>query len=156
MDGSGGPRPAPPMRAADSDRAATVHVLQDAVARGLLTPDEGSDRMAAAWAAVHLRDLAPLTADLPAAPAPAPLPARTGAPGWRPLGLMAWEQVRTTVRRAPGRPGIRLALAAVLAVLLLVALGSSLLEAVFDGGPGGWGEEWDGPRSDRWGELDPD
>ncbi len=152
MDGSGGPRPAPPMRAADSDRAATVHVLQDAVARGLLTPDEGSDRMAAAWAAVHLRDLVPLTADLPAAP----VPARTAAPGWRPLGLMAWEQARTTVRRAPGRPGVRLVLAAVLAVLLLVALGSSVLDAVFDGGPGHWGEGWDGPRNDRWGELDPD
>ncbi len=146
MDGPGGPRPAPPMRAADSDRAATVHVLQDAVARGLLTPDEGSDRMAAAWAAVHLRDLTPLTADLPAAPAPV----RAGAPGWRPLGLMVWEQVRTTARGAgSGRPGLRLALAAVLAVLLLVALGSSVLHALLDGGPGGWDENWHG---EHWGE----
>jgi hypothetical protein len=47
----------PPMRASDSDRAATVHRLQDAVAQGRLTPDEGSERMAAAFAAVHLHDL---------------------------------------------------------------------------------------------------
>jgi hypothetical protein len=133
------------MRAADDDRAATVHVLQDAVARGLLTPDEGSDRMAAAFAAVHLRDLAPLTADLPAPPALAP----AGAPGWQPLGLMAWEQLRTTVRGAPGRPAVWVALAAVL-VLLLVALGLFFVEAAFDSGPGGldpdWSHQrWDGP-----------
>ena len=141
MDGSGGPRPAPPLRAADSDRAATVHVLQDAVARGLLTPDEGSDRMAAAFAAVHLRDLAPLTADLPPVPAAVP-----GAPGWRPLGLMAWEQVRTTVagRHRGVPPAVRVALAAVLAMLLIVALGSFVVHGLFDGGPDGWdgGGDW--------------
>ena len=142
MDAPGGPRPTPPMRAADDDRAATVHVLQDAVARGLLTPDEGSDRMAAAFAAVHLRDLAPLTADLPA-------PARADAPGWQPLGLMAWEQLRTTVRGAPGRPVVRVALAVLLALLLLVAVGSSFLEAALDGGPGGWGQDGSDERWDR-------
>lgn len=138
MDGSEGRRQGPPMRASDGDRAATVQVLQDAVGRGLLTPDEGSERMAAAFAAVHLRDLAPLTADLPAPPALAP----AGAPGWQPLGLMAWEQLRTTVRGAPGRPAVRVALAAVLVVLLLVALGSFFVEAAFDGGPGGWDQDW--------------
>ena len=146
MDATGGPRPTPPMRAADDDRAATVHVLQDAVARGLLTPDEGSNRMAAAFAAVHLRDLAPLTADLPAPPALA----QAGGPGWQPLGLMAWEQLRTTVRGAPGRPAVRVALAAVLVLLLLVALGSFFVDAAFDSGPGGWDpdgsdQRWDGP-----------
>jgi hypothetical protein len=131
------------MRASDGDRAATVQVLQDAVARGLLTADEGSDRMAAAFAAVHLPDLAPLTADLP----PAPVTLRHGAPGWRPLGLMAWEQVRTTVAegRRGGHAAVRLALAAALAVLVLVAFGSFVLHALFDG-PGDWG---DGPRG--WG-----
>ena len=145
MDATGGPRPTPPMRAADDDRAATVHVLQDAVARGLLTPDEGSDRMAAAFAAVHLRDLAPLTTDLPAPPALAP----AGAPGWQPLGRMAWEQLRTTVRGAPGRPVVRVALAVLLALLLLVAVGSSFLEAALDGGPGGWGQDGSDERWDR-------
>ena len=131
------------MRASDGDRAATVQVLQDAVARGLLTADEGSDRMAAAFAAVHLRELAPLTADLP----PAPVAVRHGAPGWRPLGLLAWEQLRTTVAeaRTGGHAAVRLALAAALAVLVLVAFGSFVLHALFDGpgdwgdGPGGWG-----------------
>jgi hypothetical protein len=69
----------PPVRASDDDRAATVRVLQDAVARGLLTAEEGGERMAAAFAAVHLRDLPPLTADL--RPAATAAPART-APGW--------------------------------------------------------------------------
>ncbi len=128
------------MRASDSDRAATVQVLQDAVARGLLTPDEGGDRMSAAFAAVHLRDLAPLTADLPPAPAPVP----TGAPGWGPLGSMAWEQVRSTVTGTrSGSTPVRIALAAVLAVLLLVAFGSFLLHAMLDSGPPGWEGDWD-------------
>jgi hypothetical protein len=134
----------PPMRAADSDRAATVHRLQDAVARGMLTPDEGSDRMAAAFAAVHLRDLTPLTADLPPQ-----APDRT-APGWRPLGMLAWEQVRATVTtaRGGGPAALRLALLAVVALVVLVALGSMTLHALFDGGPGGF-DRWDGPRGPR-------
>ena len=70
---------APRMRASDADRLATVKQLQDAVARGLLAPDEGSERMADAFVAVHLTDLDPLTEDLPPAP-----PERT-APGWRSL-----------------------------------------------------------------------
>ena len=57
------------MRASDADRLATVMMLQDAMARGQLNPDEASERMAWAFAAVHRRDLDPLTADL--APAPA-------------------------------------------------------------------------------------
>ena len=141
-------RQVPPMRAGDSDRAATVHRLQDAVARGLLTPDEGSERMAAAFAAVHLRDLPPLTADLPLAPTTEHTTARPTAPGWRPLGLMAWEQVRATVAgaRNGGPAAVRLAVAAVAALLVLVLLGSLVLDGLFDGGPGGFDRGWgDGP-----------
>ncbi len=123
---------APPLRASDDDRLAVVHRLQDAVARGLLRPDEGSDRMAAAFAAVHVGDLAPLTADLPPVVAVAP-----GAPGWRPLGALAWQQVRTSV--AAARHGssatVRLALAAVVALVLLVTVLSLLAHGLFDGGP---------------------
>ncbi len=151
MTGPGTPSSSPPMRAADSDRAATVQVLQDAVARGLLTPDEGSDRMAAAFAAVHLRDLAPLTADLP----PAPAPVRPGAPGWRPLGLMAWEQVRTTLTDArTGRPtAVRIALVTVLALITLLLFASLAIHGLLDGGPerwsDGWGPHWpEGPGRD--------
>ncbi|MGY1607831.1 DUF1707 SHOCT-like domain-containing protein [Geodermatophilus sp. SYSU D00700] len=144
MDGSRAPHPAPPLRASDGDRAATVQALQDAVARGLLTPDEGSDRMASAFAAVHLRDLAPLTADLPPATAP------SGPPGWRPLGLMAWEQVRATLHgaRSDGPTAVRLALVAVLTLLLFVALGSLVLQGLFDGGPERWSDGW----PEGWGE----
>ena len=108
----------PPVRASDADRAATVRVIQDAVARGLLTPDEGGERMAAAFAAVHRRDLGALTADLPPAP-PAPMT----APGWRVLALMAFEQVRATLTH-PGSGRLRRArvAVAVLLALVLVAL----------------------------------
>ena len=122
-----------PMRASDADRLATVRVLQDAVARGLLTPDEGSNRMAAAFAAVHLSELGPLTADLP------PAPGKPPPPGWQPLAIMAMEQVRaslnapTTGRLSPAR----IAGAVVVAILVLAIIGS-IADAVFwDGGGGG-------------------
>jgi hypothetical protein len=129
----------PVLRASDDDRAATVRLLQDAVVRGLLGADEGSERMAAAWAAVHVRDLAPLTADLPPA-----RPVRA-APGWGVLATMAAEQVRASLHAArSGRlTPVRLAvvIGVVLVVLLLVG---SLVEELFDD----WGEgrrdfDWD-------------
>jgi hypothetical protein len=136
-----GPPPSDPgMRASDADRAATVRVLQDAVGRGLLTPDEGSERMAAAWTAVHVRDLGPLTADLPAHRTPAP------APGWGVLATMAAEQVRSTVRGArTGRLSpARVAVAVAVVLLVLLLLGSLVRELLHDGhGPGRGGF---GPR----------
>ena len=68
---------APRMRASDADRLATVERLQDAVARGLLTPDEGSERLADAFAAVHLTALDPLPEDH----TPAQEPPEITAPG---------------------------------------------------------------------------
>jgi hypothetical protein len=122
----------PRLRASDADRAATVHELQDAVTRGLLTAEEGSERMATAFAAVHLADLPPLIADLPPADAP-----RATPPGWRPLAVLAMEQVRTSVGnvRAGRVPPRRLAVAIAVAVLLLVAMGL-LVGGLFHGGPG--------------------
>ena len=38
------------MRASDADRQQTVQQIQDAAARGLLTPDEAGERMSAAYA----------------------------------------------------------------------------------------------------------
>ena len=121
----------PPLRASDADRAATVQVLQDAVTRGLLTTDEASERMAAAFAAVHLHELPPLTADLP------PLSTRPTAPGWRPLAVLAVEQVRASARdvRAGRVTPARLAATIAVAVLLVVALGA-LVAGIFGGGPG--------------------
>jgi Domain of unknown function (DUF1707) len=122
----------PLMRASDEDRAATVHALQEAVVRGLLTPDEGSERMAAAWAAVHVRDLGPLTADLPPAQ-----PVRT-APGWGVLATMATEQLRTSVRgvRSGRLSPARVAAAFAVVLLLVVLVGSLVGELLFDGGHG--------------------
>ncbi len=135
----GGSAAAPGMRASDADRAATVRVLQDAVARGLLAPHEGSARMAAAWAAVQVRDLDPLTADLP--------PARpaAGAPGWRVLSTMATEQLRSTLSatRSGRLSAARVAAALAVALLLVVLLGSLVGELLFDGrgpGRGGFGD----------------
>jgi hypothetical protein len=119
----------PAMRASDDDRTGTVHLLQEAVVRGLLTPDEGSERMAAAWAAVHVPDLVPLTADLPPA-----RPVRT-APGWGVLAMMTVEQLRETVSAArSGRlhPS-RLAVALAVALIAVVLVGSLVGELLFDG-----------------------
>ncbi|MGR6966291.1 DUF1707 SHOCT-like domain-containing protein [Geodermatophilus sp. URMC 61] len=140
---------APRMRASDADRLATVELLQDAVARGLLTPDEGSERMADAFAAVHLTDLDPLTEDLPPAP-----PERT-APGWRSLGTLTVEQVRASLTTATGRlRGARLAVVLLAASLFFVLAGALGGVALSDsggggGGDGGWYEHWH-DHGDDW------
>ena len=124
----GPPQPVPPpMRASDAERHATVQLLQDAVTRGQLTPGEGSDRMAQAFAARYQRDLPPLTDDLPRAQSPPP-----AAPGWRPLASLALLQVRTSVSGARSRHAIALAVGLVVAVLLLVALGAVGLQLFGD------------------------
>jgi hypothetical protein len=143
------------MRASDADRLATVEHLQDAVARGLLTPDEGSERMADAFAAVHLSDLDPLTEDLPPAP-----PERT-APGWRSLGMLAVEQVRASLTTAAtGRlRAARVAFVLLVASFFLVLVGALSGVALYDsggggGGGGGWGDHWD--HWDHWDHGDDD
>ena len=120
----------PRLRASDVDRLATVLVLQDAVARGLLTPDEGSDRMAAAFAAVHVAELGPLTADLPSGRA-TPTP-----PGWRPLATMALEQVRYSLHDTPsGRLNpARVAFAVLIAAIVVLLLGAMVGEFFGSGG----------------------
>ena len=140
---------APRMRASDADRLATVEHLQDAVARGLLAPDEGSERMADAFAAVHLTDLDPLTEDLPPAP-----PERT-APGWRSLGTLAVEQVRASLTTAAtGRLGAaRVAVVLLVASFVLVlvgAMGGAALSDSAGGGGGGSHEHWDDDRDQDW------
>src|SRR3954454_548800 len=128
---------APRLRASDAERQQTVHLLQDAAARGLLTQDEAGERMATAYAAQHLDELPELTADLPPVAPPAPT-----APGWRALVTLLLLQVRAGVAylTADGWRSRR-ALAA-LAVLLVVLAGLvTLVVAGFGdgGGPGGFG-----------------
>ena len=107
---------APRLRASDADRAVTVGLLQDAVARGMLSFDEGDERIAGAFGARHLDELPPLTADLPTPPPSAP-----EAPGWRRLGAMLGEQVHHEVRatRSAGIRSRRFVVAVLLAALLL-------------------------------------
>jgi hypothetical protein len=113
------PERPPRLRASDADRSATVTVLQDAVARGLLGFDEGDERIAAAFATRHVDELPPLTADLPAPP-----PAPATAPGWRRLGTLAGQQVRHEIRatRAAGLRSRRFLVAVLLAALLLAVV----------------------------------
>ena len=115
-------------------------MVQDGMARGLLGPVEGSERMAAAFAAVHLRDLGPLTADLPQPPVSAPS-------GWRALLVMFLEQLQASLRTAitgPRRPA-QIG-AALLVGFLLISCGLLAAHAVFAGfdtgghdGPNGFG-----------------
>ena len=79
------------LRASDADRSATVELLQDAVARGLLTHDEGAERMAAAFAARFRDELPVLTDDLPQDSLPVAAPAPVG---WHVLGSSLAAQVR--------------------------------------------------------------
>ena len=125
-------RPPQPIRASDADRHATVLVLQDATARGLLTPDEGSDRMAAAFAAVYLLDLEPLTTDLPPARA-----RQVDPPGWQVLFAVAAEQCRSLFRdsRTGRYSRRRIAVAALVAALLIIAVGTAAIEVLDGGGP---------------------
>ena len=137
------------MRASDADRLATVGQLQDAVARGLLTPDEGSERMADAFAAIHLTDLDPLIEDLP------PAPPEPTAPGWRSLGTLAVEQVRTSLTTAAtGRwRGARVAVVLLVASLFLVLVGALGGVALSDSGGGGGGDGgWHEHRDHHWGD----
>ena len=126
------PPPGPPPRASDADREVVVRVLQDAVARGLLTMDEGDERIAATFAAKFLRDLPPLTADLPPAPLRAPV-----APGWGALATMAWLQLRTALAGL-SRPGARPRLAlAVLALVAVLSIAAGTAAGFDDHGPHG-------------------
>jgi hypothetical protein len=120
-DGPSGQRSAADLRASDADREGVVRTLHDAVVKGLLTMEECDERVAAAYAARFVRDLPPLTADLPPAAPPVPV-----APGWRALLVMAWLQLRTAVagiswRGVRARPRLAIAMAALLAVLVVGA-----------------------------------
>ncbi|MFD7918405.1 DUF1707 domain-containing protein [Streptomyces sp. NPDC059740] len=79
----------PELRASDADRDRVAEVLRDALAEGRLAMEEFDERLESAYRARTYADLAPLTADLPAASRPvsrAEPPARaTGAAArsWR-------------------------------------------------------------------------
>lgn len=133
--------PASRLRASDADRHAAVMTLQDAMARGLLTPDEASERMGTAFAAVYLSDLGVLIADLPAAN-----PGRARAPGWAALATLTAEQVRSSLMNAAGRRDpVRVAAALLVVLLLATAFGvlvAGLFDTGFPPGPGAYGRHY--------------
>jgi hypothetical protein len=65
------PRARTELRASHADRDRTVEILRIAAGDGRLTADELDERIEAALSARTYRELADLTADLPAAPVPA-------------------------------------------------------------------------------------
>ena len=144
--------PPPRLRASDADREAVVQALLDAIARGLLTLQEGDERVTAAYAARFQDELPRLTADLPPRPASAPV-----APGWRTLALLAWLQLRTAVgglwrgTRGAFRSRPRLAVAAVALLALLSLMAATSGEGFDPGGHGGHGA-----YSDGWHDHDED
>jgi hypothetical protein len=130
-------RPGGRLRTSDAERSAAVDVLQDAVARGLLTHDEGGERMATALAAKFRDELPPLIADLPPAPAAASAPPT--AAGWRNLGSSVVTQVRSDLRAATAagprsRRFLITALVALLALGFLIGMISLAVHGLFDGG----------------------
>jgi Domain of unknown function (DUF1707) len=141
----------PRLRASDAEREAVVRTLLDAIARGLLTLQEGDERVAAAYAARYRDELGRLTADLPPAPAAGPV-----APGWRALALLAWLQVRTAaadLARATrgavrGRPRLVLGM---LAALVLLALMAASVGGGYEGSGHGHHHSysWDDDRRDH-------
>jgi hypothetical protein len=126
-------RPAPRLRASNEQRMVTVDRLHDAVGLGLLTLEEGDERVLAALEARYADELPPLTADLPPAPDPDPV-----APGWRAvasvtalqartslLGAPTWRRASPARRRAVAVIGILLAVLFIIIVTASVASGSS-------------------------------
>ncbi|RBY77177.1 hypothetical protein DQ238_15975 [Geodermatophilus sp. TF02-6] len=103
------------MRAGDADRQRVVERLGRNLAEGRLTVGEYDERAARAHAAVHLDELPPLLADLPAEPPPARR--APGPPAWAPRAavavLVAMVLVWSVVALVHGAPPV-------LALLLLV------------------------------------
>ncbi len=145
--------PQPRMRASDADREAVVQTLLDAIARGLLTLQEGDERVAAAYAARFLDELPGLTADLPPAPADAPAAPPGGAP-WRSWPGSSCAPPSPTSGVAPVgavrfRPRLAIAVVALLALLSLVAATTGAGVGSHDHGHGAYG-------GDGWHDHDHD
>lgn len=93
-------RDVPSIRASDSEREATVQLLQQSYAEGRLTLAEFDDRTTSAYGARFQSDLAELTRDLSPAHSPAHPPAHQGD-GFRPVQHTA----STPARRVTGGSG---------------------------------------------------
>jgi Flp pilus assembly protein TadB len=106
------------LRIGDADREAAAAALREHFAEGRLTLDEFQHRLGTVFAAKTDRDLADVTADLPHAAGPPPMPA---APGQASAGNRGERRSRPGLAALPGLVMIILALI-VVAVVLPVAL----------------------------------
>jgi hypothetical protein len=123
---------APRLRASDEERTETVRVLQDAMARGLLTHQEGDERMAAAFGARFRDELPPLTADLQSVQ-----PAATAATppvGWRGLlaALVTLIRAEIAATAAAGFRSRRFLVTALVVLMLLGGLALVVGHGLFD------------------------
>jgi Domain of unknown function (DUF1707) len=128
---------APPrLRASDDERAETVRLLQDALARGLLSHGEGDERMAAAFAARFRDELPPLAADLPVLETAAP--ASTPPVGWRGLltALVTLVRAEFAATVAAGFRSRRFVVTALVVLALVGGLALLVGHGLFDGDHG--------------------
>jgi hypothetical protein len=125
----------PRLRASDAERSAVVEVLQDAMARGLLSHEEGDERMGAAFAARFRDELPALTADLPPAP---PVVVTVVRSGWRHLVavVVAFLGAQWATTIAAGFRSKRFVLTALTVLVLLVAASFVVGLDLFDHGHG--------------------
>jgi hypothetical protein len=124
----------PRLRASDDERAETVRLLQDAIARGQLTHDEGDERMGTAFAARYRDELPPLTVDLPGAQPATPAPA--AATGWRGLliALVTLVRAEFAATVAAGLRSRRFVLTALVVLALVAGLTLAVGHGFWDGG----------------------
>ncbi|MDN5917955.1 MAG: DUF1707 domain-containing protein [Pseudonocardia sp.] len=103
-----------PPRCSTAEREQTCQALHEAAGEGRLSMEETEERLGQAYAARYRRELAALTADLPAAEPPH---------GWHLIAATARHQVLHDFAVLTGRaPGDRTRLVAVLLVIVAVAL----------------------------------
>jgi hypothetical protein len=95
------PPSAPALRASDADRDQVIDLLRAAIADGRLDPAEFDERVDAALAARTIDALAPLTADLTAAPGSgsALMPTLAGSPAEPAAELLTIREKHGLVRR---------------------------------------------------------
>jgi Domain of unknown function (DUF1707) len=126
----------PRMRASDAERTATIEALQDAMARGLLTHEEGDERMAATFVVRFRDELPPLTADLPQAEAAGRKAAATTS--WRGLVTALVTLIRGEIAAtvAAGFRSRRFLVTALIALAVLAGLVLVIGHGFADGGPG--------------------
>jgi Domain of unknown function (DUF1707) len=107
----------PDVRASDDDRERVVALLKEHCAAGRLTLDELPDRVACAYAATTIRELAELTHDLPGRspralePAPAGTASRPWVPGILPFSETIGERRTHLMVHGTAPLGIRRAFA---------------------------------------------